>query len=290
MKRTLRPDRLLREVLGVGWARKNILGRDYSLKKEVKRAILKADVMTERQLDSMADKVTDFYISKAERLQAEGIKAYRKEAINNEKLMKERVEMAVTYYEVDKEAKAHKGGFYRWLPSEAKEPEPEHALLYGKIFKVGEGDKDGNMPMQRYGCKCGIEWLSDETAEKELTKNKAIEAEEEEEGIKTAVERDRFKSFERSIESGVYEPKFWAKDEKERIYINLSDRRIDDDVVLYLYRNEEGKAKAFIKMDYWQGRSDQVKRAVENLKDLEEYQFDDVKKYFEILKKELKGV
>ena len=167
MKRTLRPDRLLREVLGVGWARKNILGRDYSLKNEVKRAILKADVMTERQLDSMADKVTDFYISKAERLQAEGIKAYRKEAINNEKLMKERVEMAVTYYEVDKEAKAHEGGFYRWLPSEAKEPEPEHALLYGKIFKVGEGDKDGNMPMQRYGCKCGIEWLSDEEAKEE---------------------------------------------------------------------------------------------------------------------------
>ena len=81
--------------------------------------------------------------------------------------MKERVEMAVTYYEVDKEAKEHEGGFYRWLPSEAKEPEPEHALLYGKIFKVGEGDKDGNMPMQRYGCKCGIEWLSDEEAKME---------------------------------------------------------------------------------------------------------------------------
>lgn len=166
-RRTLRPDRLLREVLGAGWKRKTLLNRNFDLKREVKRAILKSDVMSKRELDAMLDKVTDFYTDKAERLQAEGVKSYKKDAVNNEKLLKERIEMAVTYYEVEKEAEEHKGGFYRWLPSEAKEPEPEHQLLYGKIFKVGEGDKDGNMPMQRYGCKCGIEWLSDEEAKKE---------------------------------------------------------------------------------------------------------------------------
>ena len=166
-RRTLRPDRLLREVLGAGWKRKTLLNRNFDLKREVKRAILKSDVMSKRELDAMLDKVTDFYTDKAERLQAEGVKSYKKDAVNNEKLLKERIEMAVTYYEVDKEAKEHDGGFYRWLPSEAKEPEPEHALLYGKVFKVGEGDKDGNMPMKRYGCKCGIEWLSDEEAKKE---------------------------------------------------------------------------------------------------------------------------
>lgn len=166
-RRTLRPDRLLREVLGAGWKRKTLLNRNFDLKREVKRAILKSDVMSKRELDAMLDKVTDFYTEKAERLQAEGDRAFKKDAVNNEKLLKERIEMAVTYYEVDKEAEEHEGGFYRWLPSEAKEPEPEHALLYGKVFKVGEGDKDGNMPMQRYGCKCGIEWLSDEEAKKE---------------------------------------------------------------------------------------------------------------------------
>ena len=166
-RRTLRPDRLLREVLGAGWKRKTLLNRNFDLKREVKRAILKADIMSKRELDAMLEKVTDFYVQKAERLQAEGDRAFKKDAVNNEKLLKQRVEMAVTYYEVDKEAKEHDGGFYRWLPSEAKEPEPEHALLYGKIFKVGEGDKEGNMPMQRYGCKCGIEWLSDEEAKKE---------------------------------------------------------------------------------------------------------------------------
>lgn len=290
-RRTLRPDRLLREVLGVGWARKNILGRDYSLKNEVKRALLKADVMTERQIDSMADKVTDFYISKAERLQAEGIKAYRKEAINNEKLMKERVEMAVTYYEVDKEAKAHEGGFYRWLPSEAKEPEPEHALLYGKVFKVGEGDKDGNMPMQRYGCRCGIEWLSDETAEKELPENKAVEAVEEEE-IKTAVDMERFRrSAELHVNSGVWTVNFWQKEDKERIYINLADRRLDDDTVFYFYKGKDGEAKTSFKADYWRGRTNQFWDAVETMKAMaEKYPFEEIKKYFEILKKRLKGV
>ena len=166
-RRTLRPDRLLREVLGAGWKRKTLLNRNFDLKREVKRAILKADIMSKRELDAMIDKIADFYTDKAERLQEEGVKSFKKDAVNNEKLLKERLEMAVTYYEVDKEAKAHEGGFYRWLPSEAKEPEPEHALLYGKIFKVGEGDKDGNMPMQRYGCRCGIEWLSDEEAKKE---------------------------------------------------------------------------------------------------------------------------
>lgn len=166
-RRTLRPDRLLREVLGAGWKRKTLLNRNFDLKREVKRAILKADIMSKRELDAMLEKVTDFYTDKAERLQAEGDRAFKKDAVNNEKLLKERIEMAVTYYEVDKEAEEHNGCFYRWLPSEAKEPEPEHALLYGKIFKVGEGDKDGNMPMQRYGCKCGIEWLSEEEAKKE---------------------------------------------------------------------------------------------------------------------------
>ena len=43
---------------------------------------------------------------------------------------------------------------------------PEHQLLYGKIFKVGEGDKNGNMPCERYGCKCGIEWLTSDEVEK----------------------------------------------------------------------------------------------------------------------------
>ena len=64
--------------------------------------------------------------------------------------------------------------FYRWLPSDAKNPDPEHQLLYGKIFRVGEGDKEGNMPGERYGCRCGIEWLTDEEVSPNTAQEKAV--------------------------------------------------------------------------------------------------------------------
>ena len=67
----------------------------------------------------------------------------------------------ITYNEVQALKKEHKGKRYRWLPSGALNPDPEHQLLYGQIFNVGEGDKDGNMPGERYGCQCGIEWIDD---------------------------------------------------------------------------------------------------------------------------------
>lgn len=47
------------------------------------------------------------------------------------------------------------GEEYEWLPSEADEPDPEHQLKYGKVFQVGQGE----MPGDRYGCKCGMRIL-----------------------------------------------------------------------------------------------------------------------------------
>lgn len=48
------------------------------------------------------------------------------------------------------------GEFYIWLPSDADEPDPEHQLNYGKKFQIG----DGEMPGERYGCRCGMEILT----------------------------------------------------------------------------------------------------------------------------------
>lgn len=53
----------------------------------------------------------------------------------------------------------YKGEQYEWLPSDADEPDPEHQLNYGKVFTVGEGE----MPGERYGCKCGMRILVNET-------------------------------------------------------------------------------------------------------------------------------
>lgn len=49
----------------------------------------------------------------------------------------------------------YEGEQYEWLPSDAEEPDPEHQLNYGKVFTVGEGE----MPGERYGCRCGMRIL-----------------------------------------------------------------------------------------------------------------------------------
>lgn len=53
----------------------------------------------------------------------------------------------------------YSGEYYVWLPSDAEEPDPEHQLNYGKTFKIG----DGEMPGERYGCRCGMEILVKQT-------------------------------------------------------------------------------------------------------------------------------
>lgn len=63
---------------------------------------------------------------------------------------------------VIKNAIKPKAQYYKWLPSTSKEQNPEHALLYGKVFKIGTGDKDGYMPGERNGCHCGMKILTDE--------------------------------------------------------------------------------------------------------------------------------
>lgn len=50
------------------------------------------------------------------------------------------------------------GEKYRWLPSDAQVPDPQHQLKYGKVYTVGVGE----MPGDRYGCRCGMEILVDE--------------------------------------------------------------------------------------------------------------------------------
>lgn len=54
----------------------------------------------------------------------------------------------------------YQGEFYVWTPSDADEPDPEHQLNYGKKFQIGEGE----MPGDRYGCRCGMDILVDDSS------------------------------------------------------------------------------------------------------------------------------
>lgn len=46
----------------------------------------------------------------------------------------------------------------KWLPSSANEPDPFHALNYGKTMSLDQAIKKGLG--QRYGCQCGMEILN----------------------------------------------------------------------------------------------------------------------------------
>lgn len=166
-----KPEVFLGLVLGKNFFKGKLLTSGLDFKKAQMQAILKATGLKKRVVTSAIYKVIDFYEKKVETLKKENVKAYKKEALNDEKLLKNRLEGLIVYNEVENLKQEHKGKYYRWLPSAAKVPEPEHQLLYGKIFKVGEGDKDGNMPCERYGCKCGIEILTDEDVKKYLGKD-----------------------------------------------------------------------------------------------------------------------
>lgn len=160
-----KPENFLKLVFPKGFFKGKILTRDFELKKEMMRAIIKATGISKRKVNATVYKVVDFYEKKIQTLKQEGVRAYKKEALNNEVLLEDRLENLVLYNEVQNLKEEHEGQYYRWLPSSAETPEPTHQLLYGKIFKVGEGDEEGNMPSERYGCRCGMEILTKEEAE-----------------------------------------------------------------------------------------------------------------------------
>lgn len=151
------PDQFLRKALPAGFWTRNILTRDLDPKKAVMRTIVSATVVSQRDLNKTYARALDFYDNKIEKLKDEGVRAYKSQALDKERLLKSRIANLVIYNEVQELKKEHKGRRYRWLPSGAKEPRPEHQLRYGMIFTAG----DGEMPGEAYGCQCGIEWLDD---------------------------------------------------------------------------------------------------------------------------------
>lgn len=74
----------------------------------------------------------------------------------------QRVQNEIIYQTHQRIQDRYAGQKARWLPSDAEEPRPEHQAHYGKIYVIGEGI-DGVEPGDEWGCKCGVEILTDET-------------------------------------------------------------------------------------------------------------------------------
>lgn len=160
-----KPEQFIKLVLGADFFKGRLLNSELEFKQKALSTLLKATGLKKREVNASIYKVVDFYEEKMDYLKEEGVKAFKKNALNNEALLKNRIEGMVLFNEVQNIKEEYEGGFYRWLPSSSEIPDPEHQLLYGKIFRIGEGDKDGNMPAERYGCKCGMEILTAEEAE-----------------------------------------------------------------------------------------------------------------------------
>jgi hypothetical protein len=76
-------------------------------------------------------------------------------AMAGKNLLVQRVQNAIVQSLSQEIKENYQGEYYIWLPSDAETPDPLHQLNYGKKFQVGVGE----MPGDRFGCRCGMEIL-----------------------------------------------------------------------------------------------------------------------------------
>ena len=160
------PEEYLKQVMPKNVINNGLLYDDLTLKKTYFKALARAAVIDQRQLNETIYKTIAQYEAKAQQLKEAGVKAYVQEALQDEVLLTQRVKNLLVFDKIQQLKEDHAGEQYRWLPSSAETPDPEHQLLYGKIFNVGEGDDEGNMPGERFGCQCGIEFIEKTPEEK----------------------------------------------------------------------------------------------------------------------------
>ena len=150
------PTKLLKKIAPESKIEK-LLTKNLTLKKAALSFIDDIDFLNKKNVTATALKVVKSY--KARLKEDEGSKKELKDEIKADPaLLIQRVQNEVLLQVKEGIKEKYSGEFYIWLPSDADEPDPEHQLNYGKKFQIG----DGEMPQDRYGCRCGMEILVDE--------------------------------------------------------------------------------------------------------------------------------
>lgn len=147
------PDKLLKKIAPVRKV-ENLISSRASLKKTALSFVNDIDFLDKKAISKVA---------------LDTIKGYKKrikedptiksDLVDDPKQLIQRVQNEVVFQVQERIADEYDGEFYIWLPSDADEPDPEHQLNYGKKFQIGVGE----MPGERYGCRCGMEILVKET-------------------------------------------------------------------------------------------------------------------------------
>lgn len=151
------PDRMLKRLAPESKIKRLLRRGNISLKRTALSFVDDAEFISKRSVSKVALNVINSYKS---RIEAD--EAVKSEILDDPKLLIQRVQNEFVF-QVSKEIQSkYEGKRARWLPSDAEEPDPEHQRNYGKEYTIGEGI-DGEEPGDRYGCKCGVEILVDET-------------------------------------------------------------------------------------------------------------------------------
>ena len=132
----------------------NLLKANLSLKRAALKFATQVDFLDEKSIARVALKTIKGY-----KKRAKGDPDMRQEILDDPAQLIQRVQNEVVFQVVGEIKDQYSGEFYIWTPSDADEPDPEHQLNYGKKFQIG----DGEMPGDRYGCRCGMDILVDDS-------------------------------------------------------------------------------------------------------------------------------
>lgn len=156
------------------WIDKKSDPKDPKIKKNILKVLLATvsilGVINRKDTREQLNEVLKGYAGRAKDIQRKineaskereriGQEAIRTLSQLGEKDLKRIIENELIYSAGQVNINAHKGQRYQWLKTKSAKPDPYHATLVGQTFNWNEGDKEGNRPTERYGCKCGIKWI-----------------------------------------------------------------------------------------------------------------------------------
>ncbi len=154
------PSEVLKKVAPVRTVEKLITQR-LTVNRAVLQMLARNEIVSKKALERVARKVIKSYKKSYGTFREEGLSksASLAEALNEKKLLVQRVRNEVKFQIAEELKETYAGERYEWLPSDAETPDPEHQLNYGKVFQLGVGEAPGD----REGCECGMNILVDET-------------------------------------------------------------------------------------------------------------------------------
>lgn len=154
------PKEFLKKIAPKAKIEKLVTGK-LTVNRAVLSLVTEADFLSKQSVETTALKTIRQYKERYYKEREDGATPAqaREDALNDKKLLVNRVQNTIVNQVAGEIKDQYRGEFYRWLPSDASEPDPVHQLNYGKKFQIGKGE----MPGDRFGCRCGMEILVKET-------------------------------------------------------------------------------------------------------------------------------